>query len=152
MTDPLSVVDPLKLSVKVRPVPSSVPAVLSSVVLYLIVSPGSALVSPSTSPPTGKVAVMVAVKLPTGGGNGCGNGGGAGAVGGLTNGAGSEELLVFASLFVEARGPSVAVGVMTPLGAAMAVKGVIRIAKDRRQVTKTRRLPAAGSGDNCFTT
>jgi len=133
--------------VKVRPVPSSVPAVLSSVVLYLIVSPGSALVSPSTSPPTGKVAVMVAVNVPNDGGTGCG----AGAVGGMTNGAGSDELLVFASLFVEERELFVTVGLMTPLGAAMAAKGVIRIVNDSRQATKTRRLPAAGSGDNCFT-
>jgi hypothetical protein len=91
---------------------------------------------------------MVAVKLPTGGGSGCG----AGAVGGLTNGATSEELLVFASLFVEEREPSLTVGLLTPFGAAMAAKGVIRIVNDRRQAKKTRRLPAAGSGDNCFTT
>jgi len=94
---------------------------------------------------------MVAVKLPTGGGNGCGADA-VDAVGGMTNGAGSEELLVFASLFVEERGPFVTVGILTPLGAAMAAKGVIRIVNDRRQATKTRRLPAAGSGDKCFTT
>jgi len=94
---------------------------------------------------------MVAVNVPTGGGNGCGAGALDG-VGGLMNGAASEELPVLASLFVEERGPLVTVGLMTPLGAAMAAKGVIRIVNDRRQATKTRRLPAAGSGDKCFTT
>jgi hypothetical protein len=116
--------------------------------VYLIVSPGSALRSPSTSPPTGKVAFMVAVKVPTGGGSGCG----AGAVGGMTNGAASEDRLVFASLFVEEGEPSRTAGTLTLRGAAMAAKGVIRIVNDRRQATNTRRLPAAGSGDNSFTT